>query len=195
LDIGQHFYKEKTTAPAQECRRSFSGDWRAPSEPAAPLCNHAQGNNNMTRNTASSLAYVTTVAAAAMAAALVSTSAYAESPTIDNTPFVSSKTRAEVQAELKTPFMGGDPWSSRYNMFGRSSTLTTEQVRGAYKMSRDEVHALTAEDSGSAALVKGPMKVKTTATMGGPAADLATPVLATPVLATPEPATPEWPNP
>lgn len=123
----------------------------------------------MTRNTATSLAYVTTVAAAAVAAALVSTSAYAESPLIDNTPFVSTRTRAEVQAELKTPFIGGYPWSSQYNMFTRSSALTTEQVRGAYKMSRDEVNALTAEDSGSAYLATLPLKVRATAIMGGAA--------------------------
>jgi uncharacterized protein DUF4148 len=128
-------------------------------------------NDNMTRNTAISLAYVATVAAAAVAAALVSTSAYAESPTIDNTPFVSSKTRAEVQAELKAPFIGGDPWSSRYNMFARGGALTTEQVRGAYKMSRDEVNALTAEDSGSAFLARLPLTLKTTAIMGGPGVD------------------------
>jgi hypothetical protein len=125
----------------------------------------------MTRNTAISLAYVITVAAAAVAASLVSTSAYAESPTIDNTPFVSSKTRGEVQAELKTPFIGGDPWSSRYDMIARSSVLSPEQVRGAYKMSRDEVNALTSEDSGSAFLARLPLKVRTTATMGGPGVD------------------------
>ena len=125
----------------------------------------------MTRKTAISLAYLTTVAAAAMAASLVSTRTYAESPTIDNTPFVSSRTRAEVQAELKTPFIGGDPWSSRYDMFARGSAVTTEQVRGAYKMSRDEVNALTSEDSGSAFLANLPLRHKTTATMGGPGAD------------------------
>lgn len=125
----------------------------------------------MTRNTEASLVYATTIAAAAVAAALVSTSAYAESPTIDNTPFVSSRTRAEVQAELKTPFIGGDPWSSEYNMFGRSSALSTEQVRGAYKMSREEANALNSEDSGSAYLAKLPLRVKATATMGGPGVD------------------------
>ena len=125
----------------------------------------------MTRITATSLAYITTVAAAAIAASLVSTGAYAESPTIDSTPFVSSKTRAEVQAELKTPFIGGDPWSTQYT-FARSSALTAEQVRGTYKMSRDEVNALTSEDSGSAYLAGLPLKVRTsTATMGGPGVD------------------------
>ena len=125
----------------------------------------------MTRTTATSLAYITTVAAAAIAASLVSTSAYAESPTIDSTPFVSTKTRAEVQAELKTPYVGGNPWSTQYN-FARSSDLTTQQVRSTYKMSRDEVHALTSEDSGSAYLAATPLKVKTsTSTMGGPGLD------------------------
>jgi hypothetical protein len=45
-------------------------------------------------------------------------------------------------------------------------------VRGAYKMSRDEVNALTSEDSGSAFLAGLPLKVRTaTATMGGPGLD------------------------
>lgn len=124
----------------------------------------------MTRNTSASFAFAATAAAAALAAALVSTSAYGESPTIDNTPFVGSKTRAQVQAELKTPFIGGSPWASQYNMFTRGSTLTTEQVRGEYKMSREEVSALTAEDSGSAFLARS-LKGKATATMGAPGVD------------------------
>lgn len=125
----------------------------------------------MTRITATSIAYIATVAAAAIAASLVSAIAYAESPTIDSTPFVSTKTRAEVQAELKTPFIGGYPWSSQYNMFARSSTLTTDQVRSAYKMSREEANALTSEDSGSAFLARQPLTLKTTAIMGGPGVD------------------------
>lgn len=125
----------------------------------------------MTR-TAASIAYATTVSAATVAVALVSAGAYAESPTIDSTPFVSTKTRAEVQAELKTPYIGGNPWSTRYDMFAQRGALTKEQVRGAYKMSREEVHALTAEDSGSAFLAaQQPAMVKTT-TLGGPGAAL-----------------------
>jgi hypothetical protein len=119
----------------------------------------------MTRNTKASLVYATTIAAAAVAVMLVSTSAYAESPTIE-TPFVSSMTRAQVQAELKTPFIGGDPWAQGYNIV-RTNTASTEQVRSAYKMSREEVNALTSEDSGSAYLGKLPLRVKATATMGG----------------------------
>lgn len=123
----------------------------------------------MTR-TAASIAYAAAVSAATVAVALVSAGAYAESPTIDTTPFVSTKTRAEVQAELKTPYIGGNPWSTRYDMFAQRGALTKEQVRGAYKMSREEVHALTAEDSGSAFLAAHqPAMVKTT-TLGGPGA-------------------------
>lgn len=121
----------------------------------------------MKRNTAATFAFATVAAAAAAAAALVSTSAYGESPTIDSAPFVGSKTRAEVQAELKAPFIGGSPWASQYNMFTRGSTLTTEQVRGEYKMSREEAKALMGEDSGSVFLAT-PLKVSATATMGAP---------------------------
>ena len=123
----------------------------------------------MTRKTAVSLAYLTTVAAAAIAASLVSFNTYAESPLIDSKPFVGSKTRAEVQAELKTPFVGGDPWALEYRMVAGSSALAPDHARGAYKMSRDEVNALTAEDSGSAYLARLPVTHKTTAVMGGSA--------------------------
>jgi hypothetical protein len=54
----------------------------------------------MNRNLASTLAVTATAAAALALAALASSKAYAEDITIDPTPFVSSKTRAEVRAEL-----------------------------------------------------------------------------------------------
>lgn len=108
----------------------------------------------MTRNTAHSLAYLTSVAAAAIAASVVTSNAHAESPMTDNAPFASARTRADVQSELKLPFIGGNPWSMQYQLPARSSAVSREQVRGAYKMSREEVSALTSEDSGSAFLAK-----------------------------------------
>lgn len=110
-------------------------------------------------------------AAAAVATVFVSSTVLAESPSIENPPFVGSKTRAEVQAEFKTSYPGGNPWSSQYNMNAPRSTLTSEQARSAYKMSRDEVNALNAEDSGSAYFSSMPLILKGSATMGAPALD------------------------
>ncbi len=73
----------------------------------------------MKRNLASALAIGATAAAAIAIAALGSGKAYADDITIDPTPFVSTKTRAEVRAE----FMGqpalvtaaGSEWTLQHN--------------------------------------------------------------------------------
>jgi len=115
--------------------------------------------------------FTTTGALAVVATVFVSSSAFAESPTIDNAIFVSGTTRAAVQAELKTPYASGNPWSSQYNMFAQRTAITGEQVRSAYKMSREEVNALNAEDSGSAYFTSLPLRMKASAVMGGPPLD------------------------
>lgn len=51
----------------------------------------------MNRTIATALSLAATIAAIACVAAIASGNAYAETPTIDNTPFVSTRTRAEVQ--------------------------------------------------------------------------------------------------
>jgi hypothetical protein len=102
-------------------------------------------------HSASALGYVTVVAAAC-ASALISSKAYAESPTIDNTPFVSSRTRAEVQAEVMTPgaSLGYAEWTLQGNdMRAVASSYTRADATAAYKESRDESKAFTSEDSGS----------------------------------------------
>jgi hypothetical protein len=112
-----------------------------------------------------------TAATLALAAAALAGNAFAESPTPDQ-PFTGSLSRAEVETVLKKPFVGGNPWSSSYNMFQAKSAVSTEQVRSAYKSSRDEVSALHGEDSGSAYLASMPLRIKSsTATMGAPAQD------------------------
>jgi len=127
----------------------------------------------MNRNIASALAMGTATAAAAIAAAAITCgTAFAESPTIETTPFVSSLSRDEVNAELKVPYPGGNPWAGRYDMFPRTSTTTTsEQAQSAYKMSRDEANALNSEDGGSAYFLKSATRsgANPSATMGGPA--------------------------
>ena len=101
----------------------------------------------------SKLALSSLVLAAAFAG-----SAFAESPNagVFNDHFVSSKSRAEVQAELAAYKQAGvNPWSTQYNPL-RSfvSTKTRAEVVADYLGARDEVHALTAEDSGSAYLAQ-----------------------------------------
>jgi hypothetical protein len=125
----------------------------------------------MTRNLASALA----VATAALAA-VVSDKAYADDITIDTTPFVSSRSRADVQNELMTQAQqvraAAGEWSMQGNQLPRiKSTYTSEQAVAEYKVSRDLVRALNGEDSGSAYFIKGPAQygMNPGATMGGPA--------------------------
>lgn len=127
----------------------------------------------MTRNLASALTFGATAAAALAVAAIASGNAYADDITIDSTPFVSTKSRAEVRAEfLGQPqrlHAATSEWSLQHNEMPLiKSTYTSEQARAEFKASRDLVSALTAEDSGSTYfMIKGP--APQTAAMGGPA--------------------------
>ena len=71
---------------------------------------------------------------------------------IDDTAFTSTRTRAEVQAELAQFKQAGvNPWSTSYNpLRDFRSEKTREQVTAEYQASRDSVAANTSEDSGSA---------------------------------------------
>ena len=93
----------------------------------------------------------------ALAAAFAG-NAFAESPNagVYNDQFTAGKTRAEVQAELAAYKQTGvNPWSTQYNpLRSFQSTRTRADVVADYVGSRDEVHALTAEDSGSAYLAQ-----------------------------------------
>jgi hypothetical protein len=99
------------------------------------------------------IAYALVVFAATAAAA---GQAFAETPTFDTTPFMSVKTRAEVQGELAAYKTAGvNPWSIQYNPLKTfRSTVTREQVVAEYIASRDEVNATTGEDSGSVYLAQ-----------------------------------------
>jgi hypothetical protein len=91
------------------------------------------------------------ILAVAAFAALASAGARADDITIDNTPFNSTKTRVEVQAELAQYRKDGvNPWSISYNQLARfQSTKTRAQVQAEYIADRDLVAVMTAEDSGS----------------------------------------------
>ncbi len=84
-------------------------------------------------------------------ALVAASSAFAETPLVDTTPFVSSKTRAEVPAELQQYRTAGvNPWAQSYDQLrGLRSSKTRAQVTAEYLQSRDQTAALTAEDSGS----------------------------------------------
>ena len=130
----------------------------------------------MKRNLASALAMGTVIAAAVAAAAtMASSSAFADDITIDNTPFVSSRSRAEVQAELMSRSdlarAGASEWALQRNQLPAvASSYTKEQARSEYKSARQYVNALTGEDSGSAYFAgTAARRVNASATMGGPA--------------------------
>lgn len=128
----------------------------------------------MNRHFASTLSFAATAAAIACAAAMASSSAYAETPTIDTTPFVSTRSRAEVQAELmghpELVRAGASEWAMQHNEVPQlKSAYTSEQVRAQYRASRDEVSAMTAEDSGSSYFARQPMRATDRTVVAGPA--------------------------
>lgn len=91
------------------------------------------------------------IAIAATSSAFAGTS-LAGDISIDDTAFTSTRTRAEVQAELAQFKQAGvNPWSTSYNpLRDFRSEKTREQVTAEYQASRDSVAANTSEDSGSA---------------------------------------------
>jgi hypothetical protein len=79
---------------------------------------------------------------------------FADDITVDNTPFTSTATRAEVRAELAGFKQSGvNPWSNQYNQLAQfSSQRSRAAVSAEYTNSREQVAAFTSEDSGSAYL-------------------------------------------
>jgi hypothetical protein len=122
----------------------------------------------MNSKTTHSLFLLTAVVGAA-ATAFIATSARADDITMDNSVFVSSKTRAEVNADLNKPYPGGYPWSSQYKMGVKKGDRTTQDAQREYLASRDEVRAFGGEDSGSNYLNGTAGRTNPTAMMGAPA--------------------------
>ena len=112
----------------------------------------------MNRHAASVLTFAATTAAVVCAAAMASSSAYAESPlAVAPTPFVSTRSRADVQAELMSQrtmiTAAGGEWTHQYNQVPQlNSGYTTAPAKADFLASRREVMALTSEDSGSSYL-------------------------------------------
>lgn len=127
----------------------------------------------MNRKLASSLAATSVTAAGAIlaVAAIASGSAYADDITIDTTPFVSSQSRAEVQAEVKgqAQRLGGasSEWAMQLNDPRKpNSAYTSEAAKADYIASRNEVKAFNSEDSGSSYLARQPRGLNATVMAG-----------------------------
>ena len=92
----------------------------------------------------------------ALLVATAAATAFAETPTVVKDDFVSTRSRADVQAELFAYKKAGvNPWSTSYNQLaGFKSAASREQVIADYVASRDVVAALNGEDSGSAYLAQ-----------------------------------------
>jgi hypothetical protein len=108
--------------------------------------------------------------AVVLAASAFAGAAFADDITVDTTPFVSSKTRAEVQADL-TQFKnaGTSPWSTQYNpLRSFKSDTSRAEVTAQYVASRNQVAALNSEDSGSAYLAQARVRNTGTTLAGQP---------------------------
>jgi hypothetical protein len=117
----------------------------------------------MNRKLATTLTIVSTATAAFAFAAMASGNAYADDITIDPTPFVSSRTRAEVQSEVmgqaEALRIASSEWSMQQNAeVLPQSAVTRAQVIKEYIATRHEVNALNAEDSGSSYLASLPRR-------------------------------------
>lgn len=112
------------------------------------------------------------IAVAAAAAMVVPRTAFADDITIDATPFVSSRTRVDVQQELlgqvRQVRTAASEWSLQQ---GEPSTFKGQfgspEVRADFVAHRQEVSALTGEDSGSSYFKMKPLAAGTSV-MGGP---------------------------
>lgn len=122
----------------------------------------------MTRKIALAMEIAVGAAAIAAAAAITSGKAYADDITIDDSPFVSTTSRAEVRAQL---MKGGSitEWTMQFNDSRVKTDYARGQARAEYLAARDEVRALNGEDSGSAYLGKTTVGVNARAIMGAPA--------------------------
>jgi hypothetical protein len=115
----------------------------------------------MNRKLASSLWYAAMAAAAILAAMLAPPPAIADDITVETTPFVSTRTRAEVQNELLNQPGSASTASSEWKMQVNEaayfkSSITPQQRQQEYTASRQQVHALSSEDSGSSYLKMTP---------------------------------------
>jgi hypothetical protein len=120
----------------------------------------------MNQRITSALAFACSVAAATLAATAMSSSAWADDITIDPTPFVSQRSRAEVRAEMLADrarlSSAGSEWIAQQSAPLAPSGLTRAQARADYIAAREEVLARNSEGGGSATMAAAPVRVMPT---------------------------------
>jgi hypothetical protein len=124
-------------------RRKRSASHSKPTDPK-----QAPTSKESTMNRHFALALVLATAAAG--------NAFADDITVESTPFVSTMSRAEVQADLQQARASSiDPWAQDYDhLAGFRSERTRADVSAEYMAERDQVAALNGEDSGSVVLAR-----------------------------------------
>ena len=106
----------------------------------------------------------------AVSAAAFAGQVLAESPNaVPEQAFTSTKSRADVQAELAQYKQAGvNPWATSYNQLrGFKSNTSREAVTAEYIAARDQVAAFTGEDSGAAYLAANQNRVPAATTLAG----------------------------
>ena len=106
----------------------------------------------------------------AVSAAAFAGQVLAESPNaVPEQAFTSTKSRADVQAELAQYKQAGvNPWATSYNpLRAFKSNTTREAVTAEYVAARDQVAAFTGEDSGAAYLSANQSRVPTGTNLAG----------------------------
>jgi hypothetical protein len=94
------------------------------------------------------------IAFALVLATAAAGNAFADDITVENTPFQSTMTRAEVRADMQQARASGiDPWAQDYDQLADfRSERTRADVTAEYTAERDYVAAFNGEDSGSVKL-------------------------------------------
>lgn len=111
------------------------------------------------------------IAIAIAIAAAAAGNAFADDITVDNHPFVSSRSAAEVAGEYlasrdQVAALTAEDSGSAYLARGLQSTRSRAEVAGEYIASRAQVAALTGEDSGSGYLARS-RAVRASTTVAG----------------------------
>ena len=125
----------------------------------------------MNHHLASALAFTGTVAAATLAAAVMTGNALAQGPIESSAPFFSTTSRADVNADLMSQRSvvsdaRGELAMSATATQQVTSDYTRAQARAEYIAARDEVRAMTAEDGGSSYIARASARTADTVVAG-----------------------------
>lgn len=128
----------------------------------------------MNHHLASALTFAGTVAAATLAAAVMTGNALAEGPIESSAPFTSTLSRADVQGDLMSQRSQVTDARGELAMAATApqqitSAYTRAQARDEYIAARDEVRAMTAEDGGSSYISRAAARTANTMVAGSDA--------------------------